>query len=308
MKLPKLLVAMILGLSAPTLMAFPKTVSSFDLPRYLGKWYEVASTKPGFQRDCACVTADYGLKDNGRVSVINTCRAGGPDGPLTSIEGEARKSFLPARLKVSFGTPTFFSNYYVVDLAEDYSWAAVSGTFKNPIWILSRTPSLDDETTAGIMNRLAAKGYRTDRISPTQQEGCPGTQSIAEIAAADGRFNTLVAALQATGLDEVVAGDGAFTVLAPTDDAFAALGNETIGALLEQPEVLSNILLYHVVAGTAADSSIVASLDTIEMANGGTTRVELTDGGITINGAKVIIADIKASNGIIHVIDQVLLP
>ena len=308
MKFQNLIIVLSLSISTAALMAFPKTVKGFDLNSYLGKWYEVASTKPYFQRDCACVTADYNLKSNGRVSVVNTCRKGGPEGEFSSIEGEARTSLLPARLKVSFGFPAFFSNYYIIDIAEDYSWAVVSGFFKNPIWILSRTPDMDESILGGIMDRLDDKGYRTERISSTQQEGCPGTQTIAEIASEDGRFGTLVAALQATGLDETLNSSGTFTVLAPTDDAFAELGNETIDALLAQPDVLENILLYHVVSGTAADSSVVASLESITMANGGEVQIELRDGGIYINNSQVVIADIQASNGIIHVIDRVLIP
>ncbi|MEE4192338.1 MAG: fasciclin domain-containing protein [Halieaceae bacterium] len=144
---------------------------------------------------------------------------------------------------------------------------------------------------------------------PADMEPALGT--IPEVAIAAGDFTTLVAALQATGLDAVLADETAtFTVFAPTDDAFAALGDDTIAALLGDTDTLSDILLYHVIAGSAVDSTTAISLasTSVEMANGDLAEITLVDGNLFIDGSQVIITDIAASNGIIHVIDTVMSP
>jgi transforming growth factor-beta-induced protein len=133
--------------------------------------------------------------------------------------------------------------------------------------------------------------------------------SIAEIAAGDENFSTLVAALDAAGLVEVLAGEGEFTVFAPTNDAFAALPEGAVEALLEDPEGdLTQILLYHVVDGAAMAEDVVA-LDSVTTIQGEAVSIEIVDGNVILNGeVQVIITDIEASNGVIHVIDGVLLP
>lgn len=134
----------------------------------------------------------------------------------------------------------------------------------------------------------------------------PGT--IVEVAVGAGSFTTLVAAIEAAGLVDVLSGDGPFTVFAPTDDAFAALPEGLLDALLleENREVLVQILTYHVVGAEVFSADVttgdVASLE------GSTIAVEVTDAGVTVNGANVIAVDVEASNGVIHVIDQVILP
>ncbi len=133
--------------------------------------------------------------------------------------------------------------------------------------------------------------------------------SITEIAVEDGRFTTLVAALTAAGLAETLASDGEFTVFAPTDDAFAALPEGTVEALLEDPEgALTEVLLYHVVEGVVPAETVV-TLDTATTLQGEDVSIAVEDGTVVLNdSAQVIITDIEASNGIIHVIDAVLLP
>jgi len=131
-------------------------------------------------------------------------------------------------------------------------------------------------------------------------------QDIVDTAVAAGSFKTLATALEAAGLVDTLKGDGPFTVFAPTDEAFAKLPAGTVEALLQDKEKLTKVLTYHVVAGkvTAADVVKVTSAKTVE---GGQLAVEAKD-GVRINGAKVVQADILASNGVIHVIDTVLLP
>jgi uncharacterized surface protein with fasciclin (FAS1) repeats len=140
---------------------------------------------------------------------------------------------------------------------------------------------------------------------PMQEPEMPKT--IVDIAVEDGRFTTLVAAVQAAGLDEALSGEGPFTVFAPTDDAFAALPEGTVEALLADIPALTDILLYHVVEGK------VMAADVVELSNAMTLQgqyvdIAVEDGKVMIDGAQVIITDIEASNGVIHVIDAVILP
>jgi transforming growth factor-beta-induced protein len=134
----------------------------------------------------------------------------------------------------------------------------------------------------------------------------PGT--IVEIAVADGRFNTLVAAVQAAGLVDALNSEGPLTVFAPTDDAFAALPEGTVEALLEDIPTLTDILLYHVVAGKAMAADVV-ELTSVTTLDGKDVSIMVEDGAVFLNETvQVIITDIEAANGVIHVIDAVLLP
>jgi len=137
----------------------------------------------------------------------------------------------------------------------------------------------------------------------------PMLKDIVDTAVADGRFTTLVAAVQAAGLVDTLKGEGPFTVFAPTDDAFAALPAGTVDELLkpENKQKLTDILLYHVVSGKvmAADAAKLTSAPTVL---GKDIAIKADMGNVYINDAKVIIADIETSNGVIHVIDAVLLP
>lgn len=139
-------------------------------------------------------------------------------------------------------------------------------------------------------------------------------QSIVDVAVGAGSFTTLATALEATGLDETLADlDGTFTVFAPTDAAFAELGEETLNALLADPETLSNILLYHVIADAEilADQAITVAAgenSLVDMANGDKAALSLNDDNLFINLAQVTSANVMASNGVIHVIDKVILP
>ena len=134
----------------------------------------------------------------------------------------------------------------------------------------------------------------------------PGT--IVDIAVGAGNFSTLVAAVSAAGLAETLAGEGPFTVFAPTDEAFAALPEGTIEALLADPEgALTQILLYHVVAGKVMSSDLSDGM-TADTVQGSPISIAIADGTVKINDATVVAADIEASNGVIHVIDSVILP
>jgi uncharacterized surface protein with fasciclin (FAS1) repeats len=132
---------------------------------------------------------------------------------------------------------------------------------------------------------------------------------IVDTAAAAGDFETLVAAVRAAGLTEVLKGEGPFTVFAPTDDAFAALPEGTVASLLrpENRDRLVDLLTYHVIAGEVP-AEVAATLDEGETVNG--QRVDLAFDGetLSVDGARVVAADVAAANGVIHVIDRVLMP
>lgn len=136
------------------------------------------------------------------------------------------------------------------------------------------------------------------------------SETIVDVAVADGRFTTLVAALEAAGLVDTLSSEGEFTVFAPVDEAFAALPEGTVESLLADPEgALTDVLLYHVVEG-AVPAEDVVNLSAAQTISGQEIAVAVDgDGQVVLNGTvKVIITDIEASNGVIHVIDAVLIP
>ena len=132
-------------------------------------------------------------------------------------------------------------------------------------------------------------------------------KDIVDTAVAAGDFSTLVTAVKAAGLVETLKGEGPFTVFAPTDAAFAKVPTETLNALLADKAALANVLTYHVVAGKvmAADVVTLTSAVTVQ---GQSVSIEVKDGKVYVDGAQVVATDIKASNGVIHVIDAVILP
>lgn len=133
------------------------------------------------------------------------------------------------------------------------------------------------------------------------------TMNIVETAINAGSFNTLVAAVKAAGLVETLSGDGPFTVFAPTDEAFAEIPEADLEALLADKEALTAVLTYHVVAGSVYAKDVV-SLSSAETLNGQSVSIKVSDGKVMIDGATVVTTDIETTNGIIHVIDQVILP
>lgn len=132
-------------------------------------------------------------------------------------------------------------------------------------------------------------------------------KNIVETAQEAGSFTTLLAAAEAAGLVGALTGDGPLTVFAPTDDAFAKLPAGTVEGLLEDTDTLKGILLYHVVDGKVMSTDLVDDMKAPTLNAGATVTVDL-DNGVMVNDSKVVTADIEASNGVIHVIDSVLLP
>jgi transforming growth factor-beta-induced protein len=132
-------------------------------------------------------------------------------------------------------------------------------------------------------------------------------KTIADVAAADGRFKTLMTAVATAGLADTLKGTGPFTVFAPTDEAFAKLPAGTVDALLKDPAKLKDILLYHVVAGKVMAADVV-KLTSAKTVQGAEVKIKVEGNKVMLNDANVIITDVPASNGVIHIIDKVILP
>jgi uncharacterized surface protein with fasciclin (FAS1) repeats len=155
--------------------------------------------------------------------------------------------------------------------------------------------------TMGLVTATAYAGHH--------EEGKMTTVDIVDTAVGAGQFNTLAAALTAAGLVDTLKGAGPFTVFAPTDDAFAKLPEGTVEELLkpENRDQLVSILTYHVVAGEVYAADVV-QLTSATTVNGSDVSITVADTGVSIDNANVLKTDVKASNGVIHVIDSVILP
>jgi uncharacterized surface protein with fasciclin (FAS1) repeats len=146
-----------------------------------------------------------------------------------------------------------------------------------------------------------------DANGTTATEATAEAGTIVDVAS-EGGFTTLVTAVEAADLTETLSGEGPFTVFAPTDEAFAALPEGTLDALLEDPDALGDVLTYHVVSGDVKAADVV-ELDSAETVQGQSIDIAVEDGVVTLNGAATVTqTDIEASNGTIHVIDAVLTP
>ena len=157
---------------------------------------------------------------------------------------------------------------------------------------------------------LQGCGSDSETHKPDPDPYEPTPMSIVDVAVANGSFTTLVAALEATGLDVTLSDmDSSFTVFAPTDDAFALLGDETIAALLDDTDTLTDILTYHVIGAEIDSSAAISSAgSTVEMVNGDSTGLSLDGDNLLVNTVTVTTVDVEADNGVIHVIDAVLIP
>jgi apolipoprotein D and lipocalin family protein len=167
---PSLCLLLLLGCSGSTLPL--DTVSSVDLVRYSGRWYEIASLPVSQQRGCSCTTAEYEIVDATTVRVINTCRK---DGGVDRVEGTAFvvDGSNNAKLRVQFFWP-FRGDYWVVGLDDkDYSWAAVGLPSRKYCWILSRTPTMSPELLERLVGELKSKGFATDEMQYTKHD-CGG--------------------------------------------------------------------------------------------------------------------------------------
>ena len=147
-------------------------VDVVDLNRYLGMWYEIASYPSWFQKGCTASTAEYSLLSDGKIQVINRCHKDSLEGPLKVSKGKAEvvDAATNAKLKVWFFWP-FKGNYWIIDLDPDYQWAVVGEPSRKYLWILSRTPTMDETVYQGILERLPQKGYDPAGLRKTAQIG-----------------------------------------------------------------------------------------------------------------------------------------
>jgi apolipoprotein D and lipocalin family protein len=146
-----------------------EVVPSVDLSRYVGKWYEIASFPTWFQKGCIGSIAEYSLRPDGDIDVLNQCRKT-PDGGLDSARGRAwvTDPATNAKLKVQFFWP-FSGDYWIIDLGPDYDYAVVGHPGREYLWILSRTPQMDNERFDRILERVGQKGYDVSRLVKTRQ-------------------------------------------------------------------------------------------------------------------------------------------
>jgi len=152
----------------------PETVDYVDLEQYAGLWYEIARYPVPFDEDTVAVTATYTLLPDGTVHVLNQGLVGDQNGPPTSIEGIATVAdpVSQAKLKVNFDRPgleTIEGDYWIIELAEDYSHAIVSDPIRFTLYILSRTPTMDAGLYDSLVQSLSERGFNPDRIEPTPQ-------------------------------------------------------------------------------------------------------------------------------------------
>ncbi len=161
--------------SAPALRPVP----SIDLDRYAGRWYEVARTYNRWQKQCAGeVMVRYTPRPDGRLDVYNQCSE--EDGDVRAVSGVARiAGDMASTLEVRFAPawlsflPVVWADYWVIDLADDYSWAAVGQPSRKYFWILSRKPQLDEAIVQGIVERAERQGYSLSELIRTRQERYP---------------------------------------------------------------------------------------------------------------------------------------
>jgi apolipoprotein D and lipocalin family protein len=141
-----------------------------DLEKYAGKWYEISSFPQIFQEGCFCTTAEYTLTNKKFVVVENRCNRGGINGAPTYIKGKAfvKRNSENAKLKVQFFWP-FKAKYWIIDLAEDYSFAVIGHPNRKYLWILSRTPKMDEAIYNALLFRLQQNGFDLTKLKKTEQ-------------------------------------------------------------------------------------------------------------------------------------------
>lgn len=181
------LAVLLLGCSACTTAAQdpPTTVEGFDLPSYLGTWYEIASIPIRPQRGCTATTATYTMREDGRVDVLNRCRNGGLDGEERDASAIASipDTDEPAKLKVQFFWP-FRADYWVVDVDEEYRTAVVSNPARSTLWILHRQPCMDAAALQSLLVSLADRRFDLTALRATLQRAEDGSACQAELGRA----------------------------------------------------------------------------------------------------------------------------
>lgn len=147
-----------------------ETVNYVDVQKYTGTWYEIASFPNWFQKDCTGTTATYSLNEDGSINVLNRCFKKSLSGEEDTAEGTAYvvDPKTNAKLKVSFFFP-FKGDYWIIELADDYSYAVVGHPNRKYLWILSRTPEISDTTYQSLLTSISKKGFDITKLTKTIQ-------------------------------------------------------------------------------------------------------------------------------------------
>lgn len=148
------------------------TINELDIDRYLGKWYEIARYDHSFERDLVGVTATYSYRDDGKIKVVNAGYKNSLDGKYSEAIGKAkqpRPDKEPGKLKVAFFW-IFYADYFILELDDDYQWALIGSSSDKYLWILSRTPQLEQETLDYILQKARERGYDTNKLIWVEQK------------------------------------------------------------------------------------------------------------------------------------------
>lgn len=147
------------------------TVKELDLEKYMGTWYEIARYDHSFERGLVGVTAEYTLRADGKITVINQGYKNSLDGKLSRAQGKAKQPDPndPGKLKVAFFL-FFYADYFILELDEEYQWALIGSSSDKYLWILSRTPQLPPGTLQKILNLAQRRGYETDKLIMVEQK------------------------------------------------------------------------------------------------------------------------------------------
>lgn len=147
-------------------------VKELDLQKYLGTWYELARYNHRFERGLVGVTANYSIREDGKIRVLNSGYKKSLDGRFKQAEGKAflpEPEMEPAKLKVSFFW-NFYGDYFVLDLDENYQWAIIGSSSDNYLWILSRTPQLDQDLYTELLDKIKLRGYDISQLIKVEQK------------------------------------------------------------------------------------------------------------------------------------------
>ena len=167
---------MFLGMAGVDRKSELEVVGVVDLSRYAGRWYEIARLPNRFEKKCAdSVTATYTLRSDGKVEVVNRCRKA--NGEYTTAKGKAKiaDKKTNAKLKVTFFWP-FYGDYWILDLGANYEYAVVGAPNRDYLWILSRTPQLDEQLYQSLLAKMATRGFETEPMIRTSHPTGPGIE------------------------------------------------------------------------------------------------------------------------------------
>lgn len=147
------------------------TVKELDLERYMGTWYEIARFDHSFERGLVGVTASYELRPDGKITVINAGYKNSLDGKYKEAKGKAKQPNPdePGKLKVAFFL-FFYADYFILELDENYRWVIIGSSSDKYLWILSRTPQLEQESLDSILKKARERGYNTDKLIWVEQK------------------------------------------------------------------------------------------------------------------------------------------